>query len=81
MSKAILEYPDLRAIDVSNSYYEKSLRELVGIEESDRMISDLTINGKIKKFPASLEAPLFLGDVRFGGIRTRKPLFLMEILV
>ena len=65
MSKAILEYPDLRTIDVSNSYYEKSLRELVGIEESDRMISDLTINGKIKKYPEFLEVPLFLGDVRF----------------
>jgi hypothetical protein len=65
MSKAILEFPDLRALDVSNSYYEKSLRELVGIEQADKMVSDLTINGKIKKFPEKLEVPLFFGDVRF----------------
>jgi hypothetical protein len=65
MSKAILEFPDLRVLDVSNSYYEKALRELVGIEQADKMVSDLTINGKVKKFPELLEAPLFFGDLRF----------------
>tara|TARA_B100001287_G_scaffold192399_1_gene162633 strand:+ start:8208 stop:12641 length:4434 start_codon:yes stop_codon:yes gene_type:complete len=64
MSMEILEFPDLRALDVSNSYYEKALRELVGIEQADKMVSDLTINGKVKKFPELLEVPLFFGDLR-----------------
>ena len=64
MSKAINEFPDLRALDVSNSYYEKSLRELVGIDEANKIVSDITINGKIKKLPEVLEAPMFFGDLR-----------------
>jgi hypothetical protein len=72
MSKAILEFPDLRVLDVSNSYYEKSLRELVGIEQADKMVSDLAINGKIKKFPESLEVPMFFGDIRFKWDANKK---------
>ena len=72
MSKAILEFPDLRPLDIDNSYYEKSLRELVGIDKSDKMISELTINGKIKKFPEELEVPMFFGDVRYRWNPDRK---------
>ena len=65
LSKTILEFPDLRILDASNSYYEKALRELVGIDMADKMVSELTINGKIKKYPEKLEAPFYFGDVRF----------------
>ena len=65
LSKDILEYPDLRAIDPTNSYYEKSLRELVGIDVADKMVSELSIIGKVKKYPEELEAPFYFGDVRF----------------
>ena len=54
----------------------KILRELVGIEESDRMISDLTINGKIKKFPASLKRLFFKEMLGSGGIRQESLCFL-----
>ena len=52
-------------LDASNSYYEKSLRELVGIEVADKMVSELSIIGKVKKYPEELEAPFYFGDVRF----------------
>ena len=39
LSKEIVEYPDLRAIDLVNSTYEVSLRELVGLKQADKMIS------------------------------------------
>ncbi len=72
MAKTILGYPDLRALDVSNSYYEKALRELFGIERADEMISELTINNKIKKLPEDLQIPMFLGDIRFKWNANRK---------
>jgi len=36
------------------------------------MISELTINGKIKKFPEELEVPMFFGDVRYRWNPDRK---------
>ena len=74
LSKAIEEFPDLRILDASNSYYEKALRELVGTEMADKMISELAINRKIKKYPEKLEAPFYFGDVRFRWDANKKAL-------
>ena len=65
LAKDVIEYPDLRSIDLNNSYYEQSLRELVGLKQSDKMISDLNIHGKVKKFPEELEKSFYFGDIRF----------------
>ncbi len=65
LAKEIVEYPGLRSIDLVNSTYEVSLRELVGLKQSDKMISDLNIHGKVKKFPEQLEQAICLGDIRF----------------
>ena len=72
LSKEIVEYPDLRAIDLVNSTYEVSLRELVGLKQADKMISDLNIHGKVKKFPEELEQSFYFGDIRFRWDSDRK---------
>ena len=72
LAKEIVEYPDLRSIDLVNSTYEVSLRELVGLKQSDKMISDLNIHGKVKKFPEELEQSIYLGDIRFRWDSDRK---------
>ena len=33
LAKSVQEYPELRSLDYENSYYEKSLMELVGEEK------------------------------------------------
>ncbi len=54
------------AVNFNNSTYEKSLRELVGLERSDKIMSDLNIYGKVKgKLPDELEVQLFLVDIDF----------------
>ncbi len=59
-------YADLQPLDFNNSTYEKSLREIIGLEKSDKVISDLSIYGKIKgKFPDELITQLYLADVNF----------------
>lgn len=66
MEKHISDFPELPPLDFNNSTYEKSLRELIGLSEADKVISDLNIYGKIKgKLPEDLVAQLYLADVEF----------------
>jgi hypothetical protein len=66
MAKQFDDYPDLPALDFNKSTYEKSMREIVGLEKADKIISDLNIYGKIKgKMPEELLAQLYLADVNF----------------
>ncbi len=72
MAKHISEYPGLSALDLDNSTYEKSLREQVDLEVADKIVSDLTIHGKVKKFPEALETQINLADIRFKWEASRK---------
>ena len=72
MAKHIEEYPGLSALDLDNSTYEKSLREQVDLEVADKVISDLSIHGKVKKFPEVLETQICLADIRFKWEAKRK---------
>lgn len=65
MAKHINEYPEVEPVDFNNSMYEQALRETVGLEVSDKAISDLSIHGKVKKMPKELEVTLLLSDVNF----------------
>jgi hypothetical protein len=64
MATEILAYPEQKQLDITKTYYEKLMRELLGLERSDKLISELSIKGEIKKLPDELEKPLVLGDVR-----------------
>ena len=64
MASEILAYPEQKAVDVTKTYYEKSMRELLGLERSDKLISELSIKGEIKRLPDELVKPLVLADVR-----------------
>ncbi len=66
MAKQFEDYADLPALDFNNSTYEKSLREFLGLEKSDKIISDLNIYGKIKgKMPEEIISTLYFADVHF----------------
>ena len=72
LSKAIQEFPDLRSLDTDNSYYEKSLKEFIGVEGADKIIENLLTSGKIKKFPEELEKSFYIGDIRYKWNPNRK---------
>ena len=72
LSKSILDFPELRSLDYENSYYEKSLRELVGVETANKIMENLMVSGKIKKMPELLEKPIFIGDIRYKWNPNRK---------
>ncbi|MFH1004692.1 MAG: hypothetical protein V1781_04235 [Bacteroidota bacterium] len=44
--------------------YEKGLHEILGKDKADKLIADLNLYGKFKKFPDELEHTFFLTDVK-----------------
>ncbi len=64
MAAEILAYPEQKQVDITKTYYERMLREVLGLERSDKLISELSIKGEIKKLPDELVKPLVLADVK-----------------
>ncbi|MBX7094462.1 MAG: hypothetical protein K1X56_07070 [Flavobacteriales bacterium] len=68
MADKINNYPELQPFEYEKSNYEKALRELIGMEKADKVISDLSLNGEVKKFPNELDKPIVLADVSMKWI-------------
>ena len=64
MVAEIKAYPDQKAVDISKTHYEKAMRELLGLERSDKLISELSIKGEIKRLPDELAKALVLCNVQ-----------------
>lgn len=69
VSKYIAEqleaWPGLNPVDITKTSYEKSIREIVGLEESDKIISELALSGQFKRLPQALQSTFFFADVKF----------------
>ena len=64
MATDILAYPEQKAVDIGKTPYERSMREMLGKEKSDKLISELSIKGEIKRLPDELIKPIVLADVK-----------------
>lgn len=62
MADVITKNEGLTGVTVGSGY-EKGLRELLGKEKSDKLIAEINLYGKFKKFPDELEHTLFLTEV------------------
>lgn len=56
-------YPEQKQVDLSKTPYERSLREVLGKEKSDKLISELSIKGEIKKLPDELVKTITFCDL------------------
>ena len=56
-------YPEQKQVDLSKTPYESSLREVLGKEKSDKLISELSIKGEIKKLPDELVKTITFCDL------------------
>ncbi len=54
----------LKGVNLNRPTYERSLREMIGKEEADKLISQLNLYGSFKRFPNELEHTLLLTDVK-----------------
>jgi hypothetical protein len=60
MVKKIVEFPDLETFNVGSGNFEYAMREIIGTEKADQLVSDLTLKGEIQDFPEELEGKIFL---------------------
>ena len=64
MVEEIMAYPDQKQLDLQKTNFEKMMRELLGLEKSDKLISELSLKGELKKLPDELVRSLVLSDVQ-----------------
>ncbi|MEQ8324538.1 MAG: hypothetical protein RH916_07660 [Vicingaceae bacterium] len=65
MAEVINKNIVLDPVKLDRETYEDGLRELLGKEDADKLISDLGLYGSFKKFPNELNKSLFLNEVKF----------------
>jgi hypothetical protein len=63
MAEKIKKFPNLDAFSVGEGNFEYAMRELIGTEKTDALVSDLTLKGEIKDFPEKLEGKIFLTEL------------------
>jgi hypothetical protein len=55
----------LTPVDLSREVFEKGLREIIPLEEADKLISQLNLNGKFKRIPNELNQRIVFNDIKF----------------
>ena len=56
---------ELPAIDISTTPFEKSLGELMGVEKSDKIITEINLTGQFKKVPEELQKNFVFADLKW----------------
>ncbi|MCW3101870.1 MAG: hypothetical protein JWO09_310 [Bacteroidetes bacterium] len=64
MSDAIVNFADLKPTDFSRPVFEKGMREMLGKDQADKLISQLNLYGSYKKFPDELKKTIFFTDLK-----------------
>lgn len=64
MADAIVNFADLKPTDFSRPVFEKGMREMLGKDQADKLISQLNLYGAYKKFPDELKKTFFFSDVK-----------------
>jgi hypothetical protein len=62
----------LAPIDFSNKVFNKGITEILGKEKGDKVISDLNLNGSIKKFPDEFETTFLITNTEMRYDKTSR---------
>ena len=65
MSDKILSHPDTKPLKITETLYEKAIKDIMGQEASDKIISELSLTGNLKKIPQELQSRMFFSNVTF----------------
>ena len=64
MAEALNASIDLKPSDFSKPTYEKGLREILGKEKADKLISQVNLYGSFRKFPDELKKTFFFTELK-----------------
>ena len=62
MAEMMIEDEKLQGVDMSSKVYSKAITELVGVEKSEKWLSQIAL-GNLKKYPKELNDKIILSDV------------------
>lgn len=65
IAEQIEKWPNLQPVDIATTKYEKSLIEMLGQKESDKIIADLALGGQLKRVPDEFQKTFCLADVKW----------------
>lgn len=64
MQKKLNSYPDLKPVVITETHYEKSIKQVMGLEKSDKIITELSVNGTIKRLPDELVNTFYIANLK-----------------
>ncbi|MFN0032400.1 MAG: hypothetical protein ACKVOR_09590 [Flavobacteriales bacterium] len=59
------QWPNLQPVDIGKTMYEKSLTEILGQKEADKIITDLALGGSLKKTIDEFEKTFCFADLKW----------------
>ncbi len=71
MASQINEKTSLDPVEYERPVFERALRELMPKEEADKVISQLSLNGTLKRTPDVLNKSIVITDVKFKWIKEK----------
>ncbi|MBL4651991.1 MAG: hypothetical protein JKY53_03865 [Flavobacteriales bacterium] len=63
MAKNISDFEGLEPVNFDREVYERGLREIMGKQAGDKLISQVNLYGNFKKFPSELNKALFINEL------------------
>jgi len=69
MADLIMSYPTLPPTNDNRPVYQEGMRVLLGKEDAEKFISELSLFGLAKKVPSELQHSIFLSDVKMNWNR------------
>jgi hypothetical protein len=71
MASQINDKTSLDPVEYERPVFERALRELMPKEEADKVISQLSLNGSLKRTPDALNKSIVITDVKFKWIKEK----------
>ena len=66
MAKDFFDASGLESVDIDDGIFAKGLADFVGIEESEKIMTEYALQGQLKKIPKNFLHTMFLSDVKFN---------------
>ncbi len=64
MNENIAKYNTLTGVDLSKNTFTKTIADVLGKKEADKVISEISLNGAFKKIPTELLHTFLLSDIK-----------------
>ena len=71
LAERMQQWPTALPLDITQTTFEASLREWLGLEGADEVLGGMTLMGVFKKTPASIQHRLLLTGLTSRGMRAR----------